>query len=54
MISFGLTEDQLEYQRMARQFIAQTVIPHAGHWDETGHFPRLSARLEGGLLNLCI
>ena len=56
MIAFGLTEDQLEYQRMARQFIAQHVTPNAGHWDETGHFPRAEIRSawENGLLNLCI
>jgi len=56
MISFGMTEDQLEYQRMARQFIAQTVTPHATHWDETSHFPREEIRQawENGLLNLCL
>ena len=56
MISFGLTEDQLEYQSMTRQFIAQTVTPHAQHWDETSHFPRaeIEAAWENGLLNLCI
>jgi acyl-CoA dehydrogenase len=56
MVSFALTEDQLEYQRMTRQFIAQNVIENAGTWDEESHFPKaeIKAAWDNGLLNLCI
>jgi acyl-CoA dehydrogenase len=56
MVSFALTEDQLEYQRMTRQFIAQNVIENAGKWDEESHFPKaeIEAAWDNGLLNLCI
>ena len=55
MISFGLTEDQLEYQRMAPIHRADGDPPCRA-LDETGHFPKDAIRSawENGLLNLCI
>ena len=56
MVAFALNEDQLEYQRMTRQFIAQTVTENAGRWDEESHFPKaeIQAAWDNGLLNLCL
>ncbi|MFN3287543.1 MAG: acyl-CoA dehydrogenase family protein [Sphingomonadaceae bacterium] len=39
-MQFDLTEDQRAIQEMARRFTAERITPHAGHWDETHHFPR--------------
>jgi alkylation response protein AidB-like acyl-CoA dehydrogenase len=39
-MQFDLTEDQRTIQEMARRFTAERIAPHAGHWDETHHFPR--------------
>ncbi|MER2092781.1 MAG: acyl-CoA dehydrogenase family protein, partial [Saccharopolyspora rectivirgula] len=36
---FGLTEDQQEIQRTARQFAAERLAPHAIEWDQDKHFP---------------
>lgn len=40
MISFELSDEQKELQRMAREFTAKEIIPKATHHDETGEFPR--------------
>tara|TARA_Y100001933_G_scaffold264691_1_gene331847 strand:- start:974 stop:2122 length:1149 start_codon:yes stop_codon:yes gene_type:complete len=55
-ISFQLSEDQQAFRAEVKRFMAETVIPHAGEWDETGYFPRaeLNAAWEMGIMNLCI
>ncbi|MFM6852908.1 MAG: acyl-CoA dehydrogenase family protein, partial [Sphingopyxis sp.] len=37
---FGLTDDQLAIQDMARKFTADAISPHAAEWDEKHIFPR--------------
>jgi alkylation response protein AidB-like acyl-CoA dehydrogenase len=37
---FGLTEDQLAIQEMARRFTADNITPFAAEWDEKHIFPR--------------
>jgi alkylation response protein AidB-like acyl-CoA dehydrogenase len=37
---FGLTEDQLAIQEMARRFTADNITPFAAKWDEKHIFPR--------------
>jgi acyl-CoA dehydrogenase len=37
--SFELTEDQKDYQELARKFTAEEVIPKAAHHDKTGEYP---------------
>ncbi|WP_288115741.1 acyl-CoA dehydrogenase family protein [Novosphingobium sp.] len=37
---FGLTEDQIAIQDMARRFTADAITPFAAQWDEEHHFPR--------------
>ena len=55
-ISFQLSEDQQAFRAEVKRFMAETVIPHAGEWDETGYFPKaeLNAAWEMGIMNLCI
>ncbi|GGZ01562.1 acyl-CoA dehydrogenase family protein [Novosphingobium colocasiae] len=36
---FGLTEDQLAIQDMARKFTADQITPFAAEWDEKCHYP---------------
>ena len=36
---FGLTEDQLAIQDMARKFTADRITPFAAQWDEDHHYP---------------
>ncbi|MDE2404032.1 MAG: acyl-CoA dehydrogenase family protein [Sphingomonadales bacterium] len=36
---FGLTEDQLAIQDMARKFTADRITPFAAKWDEEHHYP---------------
>jgi alkylation response protein AidB-like acyl-CoA dehydrogenase len=38
-MNFDLTEDQLAFQRTARDFARERLLPHAGRWDEERHFP---------------
>jgi acyl-CoA dehydrogenase len=56
MISFDLSEEQNELQRMVSAFIAERVIPHAGEWDERSEFPAdaIRAAWDLGILNLCV
>ncbi|CAL8464002.1 g3537 [Coccomyxa elongata] len=35
----SLTEEQLEFQRTAREFAAKELLPHAAKWDAEKHFP---------------
>ena len=39
MISFSLTEEQKELQRLAREFSLKEIRPHAEEHDRTGKFP---------------
>lgn len=39
MIDFELTDDQLAFQKLAREFAAREIAPKAAHHDETGEFP---------------
>src|SRR5687767_1360696 len=36
---FALTEEQAAIQETALAFAKERIVPHAGEWDETGHFP---------------
>lgn len=38
-MDFHLSSEQQAIQEMAREFARQELEPHAGHWDETAHFP---------------
>ncbi|XP_060066068.1 medium-chain specific acyl-CoA dehydrogenase, mitochondrial-like [Ylistrum balloti] len=38
-ISFGLTDEQKEYQDTARKFAREEIIPVAPHHDKTGEYP---------------
>ncbi|KAH9272969.1 hypothetical protein BASA83_004862 [Batrachochytrium salamandrivorans] len=53
-ISFGLSQDQLDLQDLARKFTLNEVIPKAAHHDRTGEYPTeiLKKAWEVGLLNL--
>lgn len=37
--SFGLNEEQLEFQAVARKFTREEIIPVAAHHDKTGEYP---------------
>ena len=39
-MDFALTEDQDAYQRTAREFARDRLLPNAARWDEERHFPR--------------
>jgi acyl-CoA dehydrogenase len=56
MIDFTLTEEQLELQRLAREFTQREILPKARHHDQTAEFPReiLKKAWELGLMNLHI
>jgi len=53
MIDFSPTEDQLAFQKLAREFAQKEIAPKAAHHDETGEYPWEIARKawEAGLLN---
>ncbi|HRE60940.1 MAG TPA: isobutyryl-CoA dehydrogenase [Micropepsaceae bacterium] len=36
---FTLTDDQAAFQKVAHDFAAEHLKPHAAEWDEKGHFP---------------
>ena len=36
---FGLNDDQLAIQDMARKFTADRITPFAAKWDEDHHYP---------------
>lgn len=52
-IGFGLNQDQLDLQDMARKFTAEHIIPNAAHHDKTGEYPTeiLKKAWDAGLLN---
>lgn len=37
--SFALSEEQLEFQSVARKFVKEEIIPVAAHHDRTGEYP---------------
>ncbi len=53
MLSFVLTEEQGEFQKLAREFSTGEIAPIAGHHDKTGEFPRevCQKAWEVGLMN---
>ncbi|KAF9398902.1 hypothetical protein BGZ76_008013, partial [Entomortierella beljakovae] len=52
-VSFGLSEDQLAIQDLARRFAEDEIIPVAAHHDRTGEYPTELIRKawELGLVN---
>ncbi len=56
MISFSLTDEQKELQRLAKEFAIKEIRPHAEEHDKTGDFPINIAKkaFEIGLMNLNI
>jgi len=56
MVSFALTEEQEALRELARDFVANEVIPRAAHHDVTGEYPLEIARkaFEVGLVNVTI
>jgi acyl-CoA dehydrogenase len=54
MINFSLSEDQLEFQALARDFAENEIKPKAAHYDEAGEFPEdiLKKAFEIGLMNI--
>ncbi|MBI4861699.1 MAG: acyl-CoA dehydrogenase family protein [Candidatus Riflebacteria bacterium] len=55
-MDFSLTEEQQEFQRLAREFTQKEIVPKARHHDQTGEFPKeiLKKAWELGLMNLHI
>ena len=54
MINFSLSEEQLEFQALARDFAVNEIKPKAAHYDEAGEFPEeiLRKAFEIGLMNI--
>lgn len=38
-ISFDLSDEQKEFQNVARKFTKEEIIPNAPHYDKTGEYP---------------
>jgi acyl-CoA dehydrogenase len=53
-MDFRISEDQTALVTTAREFTRKEIIPKAGHFDETGEFPRelLKRAWETGLMNI--
>ncbi|XP_037560537.1 probable medium-chain specific acyl-CoA dehydrogenase, mitochondrial isoform X1 [Dermacentor silvarum] len=53
---FELSEEQKEYQNLARKFAREEILPKAAHYDRTGEFPWdiVKKAFEVGLMNLSI
>jgi alkylation response protein AidB-like acyl-CoA dehydrogenase len=53
---FGLTDDQIAIQDMARKFTADAITPHAARWDEDHFFPRdtIKAAAELGFASIYV
>lgn len=51
-MDFELNEDQLAFQRSAREFAAGEMAPHAAKWDEEAHFP-VDVIAKAGELGFC-
>jgi acyl-CoA dehydrogenase len=56
MLNHKLTGDQLEYQKLAEDFAARELAPHAHTYDKSGEFPKavLEKAFESGLLNVLV
>lgn len=56
MADFNLTDDQIQFQELARDFARRVVVPKAAHHDETGEFPRdiCQQAFDQGLMNVHI
>ncbi len=56
MIDFALSDEQLEFQALAKDFAENEIKPQAAHYDETAEFPVdiLKKAHEIGLMNLHI
>ncbi|MBN8889346.1 MAG: acyl-CoA dehydrogenase [Rhodospirillales bacterium 70-18] len=48
-MDFDLTEDQRAFQETARAFARERLLPYAGQWDQTRHFPAEELRAAAGL-----
>ncbi len=51
-MNFELSEDQLAFQQLARDFAAKSLAPHAAWWDAEGIFP-VEVLREAGSLGFC-
>src|SRR5678815_563315 len=53
-LDLSLTEEQDALVQTAREFTRKEIVPKAGHFDETGEFPReiLKRAWETGLMNI--
>jgi acyl-CoA dehydrogenase len=53
-MDLSLTEEQRALVHTAREFTRKEIIPKAGHWDETGEFPRdlFKRAWDTGLMNV--
>ena len=53
-LDLSLTEEQQALVQTAREFTRKEIIPKAGHWDETGEFPRdvMKKAWDTGLMNI--
>lgn len=51
-MDFALNEDQLAFQRLARDFATHDLAPHAARWDLEQVFP-VEALRQGGQLGFC-
>jgi len=53
MVDFSLSEDQLTFQKLARDFAQKEIIPKAAHHDETCEYPHeiVKKAWETGLMN---
>ena len=53
-MDLSLSEEQEALAQTAREFTRKEIIPKAGHWDETGEFPRelFKKAFETGLMNI--
>lgn len=54
MSKFNLSEEQREFQKLARDFSQREIAPKAAHFDETAELPRevLTKAFEAGLTNV--
>mmetsp|Transcript_18042 Transcript_18042/g.24359 ORF Transcript_18042/g.24359 Transcript_18042/m.24359 type:complete len:107 (+) Transcript_18042:34-354(+) len=48
-ISGVLTDDQIEFQQLARSFAEKEMAPHAAQWDRESFFPVPTLRQAAGL-----
>jgi alkylation response protein AidB-like acyl-CoA dehydrogenase len=51
-VNFELNEDQLAYQKLARDFATKSLAPFAAEWDANSVFP-VGVLREGGQLGFC-